>query len=129
MSETSHVVYLTTENIIAMHDVLIYRHGGADGIRDMGALESAVARPQTGYYDGIVDAAAALMESLIQNHPFVDGNKRIAFGAAQSFLETNGYEISAESMDVYEKIIGLFERQEVNHDNLVVLLESIARAT
>lgn len=72
-----------------MHQVLIRRYGGASGIRDMGALEAAVFRPQSGYYDDIIWEAAALIESLTINHPFVDGNKRIAFAAMDVFLRIN----------------------------------------
>ena len=69
--------YVTTADALFFHKHLIERYGGAAGIRDIGALESALHRPQTGYYDSLVDEAAALLESLVQNHPFVDGNKRM----------------------------------------------------
>ena len=71
--------FLTVETVLAIHGILIEETGGASGIRDLGSLESAVMRPQIGYYDGIIEEAAAQMESLAINHPFVDGNKRIAF--------------------------------------------------
>ena len=58
--------YLTVVELLAIHEELIAEHGGSDGIRDMGALESAVFRPQTGYYDDAIEEAAALMESIIQ---------------------------------------------------------------
>lgn len=77
--------YLTVADVLGMHTVLIQRYGGAPGVRDPGALESALFRPQTGYYEDIVAEAAALLESLAINHPFVDGNKRIAFAAADVF--------------------------------------------
>ncbi len=70
--------YPTIDEVIAVHARLIARFGGSLGIRDRGALESALARPQTGYYADIIQEAAALWESLSQNHPFVDGNKRVA---------------------------------------------------
>ena len=66
--------YLTATDVLAMHAVLVKRHGGASGLRDPAALEAARFRPQTGYYKDIVGEAAALMESLAVNHPFVDGN-------------------------------------------------------
>ena len=71
-------LYPTIDEVIAVHAQLIARFGGCLGIRDRGALESALARPQTGYYDDIIQEAAALWESLSQNHPFVDSNKRVA---------------------------------------------------
>jgi len=74
--------FLTTETVIVIHDILIEETGGGAGLRDVGALESAIMRPQIGYYDGFIEEAAALMESLAVNHPFMDGNKRIAFAAA-----------------------------------------------
>lgn len=71
--------HLTVADVLGMHTVLMQRYGGAMGVRDPGALEAALFRPQTGYYKDIVAEAAALLESLAINHPFVDGNKRIAF--------------------------------------------------
>ena len=87
------------EEIISIHDVLIEQTGGAMGIRDMGALASAIMRPQIGYYDGLVDEAAALLESLTMNHPFVDGNKRTALGAVDTFLGMNGSFIDCDSQE------------------------------
>lgn len=83
-----------------MHTVLIKRYGGAEGIRDMGAVEAAVFRPQCGYYADVVQEACALLESLLINHPFVDGNKRVAFAACDVFLRINGYRINANSTDL-----------------------------
>lgn len=85
--------YLTVADVLGMHTVLMQRYGGAPGVRDPGALEAALFRPQTGYYDDIVAEAAALLESLAINHPFVDGNKRIAFAAADVFLRINGWRL------------------------------------
>ncbi len=82
--------YLTVIDVLGLHAVLMQRYGGAMGVRDAGALEAALFRPQTGYYEDIVAEAAALMESLAINHPFVDGNKRIAFAATDVFLRING---------------------------------------
>ena len=80
--------YPTVDEVIAVHARLIARFGGSLGIRDRGALESALARPQSGYYDDIIQEAAALWESLSQNHPFVDGNKRVAVTVTAAFLES-----------------------------------------
>ena len=75
-------VYLTVAEVHQMQHILVDRFGGLHGVRDKGAIESAVFRPQTGYYNSLEEEAAALMESLANNHGFVDGNKRIAFAAA-----------------------------------------------
>jgi death-on-curing protein len=72
---------------------LIARFGGSDGIRDHGALESALARPRSGYYSDLIQEAAALWESLSQNHAFVDGNKRVAVTVTAAFLRVNGYRL------------------------------------
>jgi death on curing protein len=79
-------VYLTIGEVLQIHRQQIDQYGGAHGLRDRGLLESAVFRPQVGYYGTIAEEAAALMESLANNHPFVDGNKRVAFAATHTFL-------------------------------------------
>jgi death on curing protein len=101
--------YLNVTDVLAMHHELIERFGGAHGVRDMGALESAVFRPQTGYYDDAIAEAAALLESLAITHPFIDGNKRVAFAAADVFLRMNGFEITSDPDAAYEFFISLFE--------------------
>lgn len=77
--------YPSLDEAIAVHSLLISRFGGSLGIRDRGALESALARPQSGYYTDIIQEAAALWESLSHNHPFVDGNKRVAVTVTAAF--------------------------------------------
>jgi death-on-curing protein len=101
--------YLTATDVVAMHAVLLRRYGGAEGMRDPGALESALFRPQSGYYADIIAQAAALMESLAINHPFVDGNKRVAFAAVDVFLRINGFRITHAPMDIYRDMIRMFE--------------------
>jgi len=101
--------YLTVADVLGMHTVLMPRYGGAPGVRDPGALETALFRPQTGYYDAIVAEAAALMESLAINHPFVDGNKRIAFAAADVFLRINGWRLQRAPMQIYSEMMQMFE--------------------
>ena len=95
-----------------MQHRLIELFGGLHGVRDKGAVEAAVFRPQTGYYNSIEEEAAALMESLANNHGFLDGNKRIAFTAADVFLRRNGFYIKVESSDGYAFIYGSMDRQE-----------------
>ena len=88
-------VYLTVQQVLFIHARLIDTTGGDHGLRDLGLLESAVARPQATFdgkdlYPDLFQKTAALMESLAQNHPFVDGNKRTAITAAAMFLLKNG---------------------------------------
>ena len=85
------------------------RYGGATGVRDPGALEAALFRPQTGYYEDIVAEAAALFESLAINHPFVDGNKRIAFAAVDVFLRINGWRLRRPPMRILDEMMEMFE--------------------
>jgi death-on-curing protein len=97
--------YLTPEQVLFIHARLISETGGAHGVRDVGLLESAVARPQATFegkslYPDIFTEAAALMDSLVNNHPFVDGNKRTGITAAGLFLLTNGFKLTASQADV-----------------------------
>ena len=101
--------YLTTADVLGLHAILLERYGGASGSRDMGALESSVYRPQCGYYADIVEEACALMESLLINHPFVDGNKRTAFAAFDVFLRINGKRLQMDSARLYTLIIHWIE--------------------
>jgi death-on-curing protein len=101
--------YLTVADVLGMHTVLIQRYGGAPSVRDPGALESALFRPQTGYYEDIVAEAAGLLESLAINHPFVDGNKRIAFAATDVFLRINGWRLQRVPMLIYAEMIEMLE--------------------
>ena len=120
--------YVTTADALFFHKQLIERYGGAPGIRDVGALESALHRPRTGYYDTIIHEAAALLESLVQNHPFIDGNKRTAFAVVDVFLRINGHTITADSAAVYDKFIKLLDQGTFEMDLLVPWLEEIAES-
>ena len=99
-------IYLTIAEVLAIHKMQIDQYGGLDGIRDRGLLESAVFRPQTGYYNSVAEEAAALMESLANNHPFLDGNKRVAFAATHTFLLVNGFDLEVDSSSAYEFVVG-----------------------
>jgi death on curing protein len=94
-------VYLTVAEVMAIHQIQIETYGGSHGLRDTGALEAAVFRPQNGYYADVIEEAAALMESLANNHPFVDGNRRVAFAAAHIFLLANAHTIDADPAEIY----------------------------
>ena len=100
---------ITVGEALAMHSVLIERYGGAAGVRDAGAFEAALFRPRTGYYEDIIEEAAALLESLAVNHPCVDGNKRIAFAVADVFLRINGYRIQGDPMAIHVDLMRLFD--------------------
>lgn len=110
--------YLTFADVIAIHADLIERYGGSAGLRDAGLLEAALFRPQTGYYADLVEEAAALWESLAQNHAFVDGNKRIAFAATYTFLAINGIELRASADSAYAFINRLYEARSFRFEEL-----------
>jgi death-on-curing protein len=88
-------LYVTLDEALRIHELLIKEFGGATGVRDRGLIESALLRPQTGYYADLIEEAAALWESLAMNHGFVDGNKRVAYACLEMFLQLNGADISA----------------------------------
>jgi len=114
--------YIRVDDVLAIHADQIERYGGSQGLRDPGLLEAALFRPQTGYYPSLVDEAAALWESLSQNHPFVDGNKRTAFAATYAFLFINGLRIVARDEDAQEFVLGLYESGQLKFENLRVWL-------
>lgn len=117
------VAFLSLDEVIAIHERLIERFGGPGGIRDLGLLESALYRPQTGYYNDIVEMAAALFESLLIIHPFVDGNKRAAFFAVDVFLRLNGWKLQVEPEPVHSFLIDLLERGVCDFDHLLPWLQ------
>ena len=102
-----------------MQHLLIERFGGIQGVRDKNAIEAAVFRPQVGYYNSIEEEGAALMESLGNNHGFLDGNKRIAFTATDVFLRRNGFYIEVDAPPGYEFIEGSMERHEFRFPNIL----------
>lgn len=116
--------YLTVIEVLMIHDDQIERYGGGSGVRDRGLLEAALFRPQTGYYADLIEEAAALWESLAQNHPFIDGNKRTAFAVTYTFLAINGTRITADAEATYAFIIGLYETGIFSMDQLVVWLRA-----
>jgi len=111
-------IYPTVPEVLSIHATLIERFGGSHGLRDRGGLESAVARPQTGYYRDLIEEAAALWESLSQNHPFVDGNKRVAVTVAAAFLRVNGYRLEFDDLAAFSFLIGLYESGRMRFDEL-----------
>jgi len=103
------VQFLSVDEALAVQERLIDRFGGQHGLRDRGLLESVLYRPQTGYYQSLDEMAAALFHSLLLNHAFVDGNKRVAFFVTDVFLRLNGWKLDVASAEAESFIIGLLE--------------------
>ena len=121
------MIYPSIEDLMLIHEILINRFGGSPGIRDKNALQAALYRPQSGYYEDPISQAAALFESLAINHPFVDGNKRVAFAAMDVFLRLNGLRIHATSKEAHIKILSMIERQELKHQVIDQWLRTICK--
>jgi death-on-curing protein len=113
------VVFLSRDEALAIHSTLLERFGGPSGVRDFGLLESALYRPRTGHYADLAEMATALFESLIMNHPFVDGNKRVAFFATDVFLRMSGYRLKVDANKAHRFLIGLLETNRCNFDELL----------
>ncbi len=108
--------YLTIKETLDLHARTLSKHGGAPGIRDMGLIESALYRPQSGYYESLSEQAAALLQGFCMNHPFVDGNKRVALLVTAVFLKMNGYQLTASNADFVRFIFAevIQEKWDVN---------------
>lgn len=122
------VQFLSLDEVLEIHAVLIDRYGGAEGVRDRGLLESALYRPKTGYYADLIDMAAALFESLMNNHPFVDGNKRVAFFSTDVFLRLNGYKMVVEPKAAHAFLMGLFGSNSCDLEHLAPWIRSVTKA-
>ena len=107
------------DEVLAIHAVLIGQFGGPEGLRDPGLLESALFRPRTGYYADLAEMSAALFESLLMNHPFLDGNKRVAFFATDVFLRLNGYRLRVDPDEAYQFLIGLLDSRSCDYAHLL----------
>ena len=118
------VRYLTLVEILEIHRQLIEKYGGHPGVREPGALESALIRPQMGYYESLPEQAAALMESLAMNHPFADGNKRVAFAATDTFLRLNGHRIHGEPIRIHQDWMRFFEQGKFDYTHLLPWLQT-----
>ena len=117
--QSNTVAFLSRDEALEIHRALLDRFGGLAGVRDLGLLESALYRPRTGYYADLTEMAAALFESLIMNHPFTDGNKRVAFFATDVFLRLNGYKLKADARKAHRFLIGLLENDSCSFDKLL----------
>jgi len=113
------IQHLTLDEVLAIHERVIEVFGGSPGISDPGLLESALYRPRTGYYNDLSEMAAALFESLIMNHPFVDGNKRVAFFSTDVFLRMNGYKLKMTAEQANDFITGSIERRECDYEHIL----------
>lgn len=118
-NEPRSIRFLSIDEAETIHARLIAEFGGLPDIRDRGLLDSALHRPRTGYYADVAEMAAAQFESLLINHPFIDGNKRVAFFATDVFLRLNGWRIAVEAAPAHAFLIGLLERGECNFENLL----------
>ena len=110
--------YPTVFEVLAAHARLIELFGGAEGVRDQAALEAALGRPQSGYYRDVIEEAAALLESLSQNHPFIDGNKRTAVAVTGAFLRVNGFRLDFDDLDTFQFLMQLYESGQFNFHRL-----------
>ncbi|HTS11971.1 MAG TPA: Fic family protein [Candidatus Limnocylindrales bacterium] len=120
-------VYPTVAEVIEAQRLLIEEFGGLHGIRDRGLLESAVLRPRSGYYSGLIEEAAALMESLANNQAFVDGNKRIAFVMTDAMLRANGYFLDVEPLEAHKIIMEAIAKTEFRFLWIRAWIASIAK--
>jgi death-on-curing protein len=116
-------IYPTVAETIETHRLLIEEFGGLHGIRDTGLLESAVLRPQNGYYSNLIEEASALMESLANNHAFLDGNKRVSFVMTDAMLRANGYFLDVKPFEGHKLIT---EAMEQNGFRFPMILDWIA---
>ena len=121
------VRFLTLDEVLAVHERLLALFGGSAGARDRGLLESALFRPQTGYYADLAEMACALFESLLMNHPFVDANKRVAFFATDVFLRLNGWRMEIDAEEAYPFLMGLLERGDADFARLLPWIRASMR--
>jgi death on curing protein len=124
-------VYLSLEQVLELHRLEIQRFGGSAGLRERGSLEAALARPQMTFagedvYPDVESKAAAVMHSLVMNHPFVDGNKRTGAAVAELFLNPNGVELEAADDDLVAITLSV-ARGEVNAEALAIWLRQRSR--
>jgi death-on-curing protein len=115
--------HLSLAEALELHSMIIEQTGGSPGLRDLGALESAIAQPRMTFggvdlYPSLVEKAAALCFSLVRNHPFVDGNMRVGHAAMETFFLLNGFDIDA-SIDEQEQLILALAAGQLTRESLV----------
>ena len=118
----SAVQFLSLDEVLTIQKQLIDRFGGEHGVRDRGLLESALFRPQTGYYTHLEEMAAALFESLLFNHAFVDGNKRIAFFSTDVFLRLNRWKLKVSADEGENFIVEILNDSDNSFDKILSLI-------
>jgi death-on-curing protein len=121
-------LYPTVEEVLFLHRRLIERFGGSAGFRDLGLLESALGRARSGYYPALSEQAAALLQSLSRNHPFVDGNKRVAFATTAVFLRLNGYALVCTADEAERFLVGDVITSGVDVQTIAAQLEGWMQA-
>ena len=121
------VQFLSLDEVLEIHAVLIDRYGGAQGVRDRGLLESALYRSKTGCYSDLVEMSAALFESLMNNRPFIDGNKRVAFYSTDVFIRLNGYKMNVEPRAAHAFLMDLFASISCDLEHLAPWIRSVTK--
>ena len=124
--------YLSLAEVLKLHGLIIAKSGGSDGLRDLGMLESALGQPRQTFggedlYPSLTSKAAALGFSLIMNHPFIDGNKRVGHAATEAVLMLNGFELAAEIDDAEAEILAVAAGQRTR-DEFQAWIEKHVRA-
>ena len=115
--------FLSLAEVLAIHTDQIEKYGGSHGIRDPGQLEAALFRPQSGYYNDEIQQAAAIWESLSQNHPFIDRNKRTAFAVTYTFLLVNNILVTADTGQIWQFLHRNYETGQMRYDILHTWLQ------
>ncbi len=123
---------ISVEQALKIHTIAIKKFGGANGVRDIGGLESALARPFQTFggedlYPNIFEKAAAIGESLIMNHPFIDGNKRSGYLLMEALLRYEGYKIIASDEDLYNFVISI-STSSISFEEIVEWLKNNTKA-
>lgn len=125
--------YVSLQEVLLIHVLMIKRYGGKEGIRDLGLIEAATARPQAGFgdheaYPDIFMKAAVLLHSLVRNHGFIDGNKRTAITACGTFLLLNGYTFQPEQSELVRLVLSVAEDQ-VSEEQVAAWLKRLTKIT
>lgn len=119
--------FLEIAEVLDIHQILIEQLGGMSGVRDEGLLESALSQPKASFFGELLhptihQQAAAYLYHLAKNHPFLDGNKRTAYGAMETFLRLNGYKLALSNEESYNMVIQVAQG-EMSKEELFLLLE------
>jgi death-on-curing protein len=121
-------LYLSVDEVLRIHERVLERFGGRPGVRDLGLLESVLFRPRSGHYSDIAEIASALVESLVMNCPFTDGNQRVAFFATDVFLRLNGWKLAVEPQAAHSVLVALLEQGQCDASHLLPWIrESLVR--